>query len=181
MHRSCVGLLLLSAIALSAFTFTGPANAECTDKSSIRECYEDNLRQVGNALGQFKKIEFELNAKIDALKSDNAKLQGQVAQLQQGLSEVHRKAEEVSNKLPTPKDYYPKEIPQEDTNKGGPRKTHADCGNDILVSAACTNHGGAQTAVGPVFKSYDGKLGAECALYDGETASEGQIICLHKK
>ena len=60
MHRSCVGLLLLSAIALSAFTFTGPANAECTDKSSIRECYEDNLRQVGNALGQFKKIEFEL-------------------------------------------------------------------------------------------------------------------------
>ena len=52
-------------------------------------------------------------------------------------------------------------------------------GNDILISAACTNSQGTQAAVGPKFFEKNGTRWASCDWYHtpGQTA-EGHLICM---
>jgi hypothetical protein len=179
MRRRCCGLLLPTFIAFSVFFFGGLAKAEveCLDKSSPRECYEAGLKQVGAALGEFKQIETRLNSTINALKADNTKLQGQVAQLQQEMVAIKNTLTVLNGKLPGPADYYLKEIPSHKQD------TEETCDNDdILVSAACTNANKAQAAVGPIFRIKNGKRSAFCARYGNiELNAEGQLICLKQK
>ena len=76
--------------------------------------------------------------------------------------------------LPGASDFYVKAIPSI------VQYSEAACeGTDILVSAACTNSHGAQTAVGPKFFDRNGARWASCERYAaaGQTA-EGQIICM---
>ena len=63
-------------------------------------------------------------------------------------------------------DFYLKDI------VGDPQDTRwQGCdGNDVLISAACTNSKQAQTSVGPTFRLQDGKREARCQRYSTGTS-----------
>jgi chaperonin cofactor prefoldin len=46
----------------------------CSSMSTPLQCYEAGLSQVGAALGELRKIEADLNQKLEALKAENAQL-----------------------------------------------------------------------------------------------------------
>jgi hypothetical protein len=80
----------------------------------------------------------------------------------------------VKPMLPNESDFYIKKMES--------RTQHAEekCdGSDILISAACTNHFGAQAAVGPQFFQREGQRWAACDRYGGTVwEAEGQLICM---
>jgi hypothetical protein len=86
---------------------------------------------------------------------------------------LEQKLQDIQKKLPSPADFYVKPIPPTT------QYSEMNCGDDILISAACTNHLGAQTAVGPKFFDRDGKRWASCERYGGIVwEAEGQLICM---
>jgi hypothetical protein len=85
---------------------------------------------------------------------------------------------ELRTLLPNSNDFYVQPIPSARQIAKG-----SCAGNDILVSAACTNDGGAQAAVGPTInKNADGTYNVVCQSYNpAGRMAEGQMICLKKR
>lgn len=83
----------------------------------------------------------------------------------------------LRNLLPNSKDFYVLPIAQKR------QEASASCGADILISAACTNDGGAQAAVGPVISANpDGTHTVKCLSYNPAGRNvEGNLICLKKR
>jgi hypothetical protein len=116
------------------------------------------------------------NQTIEESRAD--KLEKQIKQIDDQLAKLKAdnagELKNIKSLLPGPADFYVKPIPSI------VQESQQFCdGDDILISAACTNSLGAQAAVGPKFFEKDGKLWASCERYNtpGQTA-EGQLICM---
>lgn len=97
-----------------------------------------------------------------------------LVRLQQRIDQA---AAEMRSLLPNPNDFYVKPIPQQRQKAEGPCD-----GGDVMISAFCTNDGGAQAAVGPKIFDKGGIRFASCESYNpaGRNA-EGQLICMRKR
>jgi hypothetical protein len=77
-------MLLLTYAGLLATP--SKAQAQCTNTSSPRECYEAGLTQVGAALGQFRAMQ----AEVQSLKEENARLRGAIGELQKTVADTQK-------------------------------------------------------------------------------------------
>jgi hypothetical protein len=128
------------------------------------------VSQTSNAAAQQQQCTSVLQCAQQAVDAA-ARADAAVKALEQKLEDARK---DLLSTLPGPADFYVKRIP--------PIVQYAEMscdGTDILISAACTNASGAQTAVGPKFFDKNGTRWASCERYGppGLTA-EGQLICM---
>ena len=128
MRKSSSGFI--SSITLCvAITVASSSNAQsvCTDKSSMRECYEANLAQIGSALAEFRKIKTDLDQQIKAnfdklqntdaalkttdtaLKNADTNLQRQITRMQQDITALQqlKRATYFSEPYTTMRTFHP--------------------------------------------------------------------------
>jgi|GEM_PF-6478586 len=159
-------LIVSSALLLS----TTAAWADCS-QADLPAC----IRQLQAAASDINRLQ----QTTAGLATENAALKKQLATDERTLGsqydELERFEQKMRQSIPRAEDFYVKDIPSQIQHS-----SVACNGDDVMISAACTNHHGAQTAVGPQFASdQQGHRIAICQRYGNEVwEAEGQVVCM---
>jgi hypothetical protein len=148
--------LLLSEIKKSSETVASQADQITKSKIQVDEFLTKNFDGIAQTLLQDDKFRNSL-VKVD----------------QQQFGNLESKLAALSATIPSAADFALVHAPS------SPQHVEFGCpAGTVLISAACTNDRGAQTAVGPTFLS-NGQ--AQCQRYATATLAEGTAICMKLK
>jgi hypothetical protein len=134
--------------------------------------------EQNSILSDLDRMRIDLETTKDKMKDDFERARGRMeAELRKLRQRIDDGLAEIKEGIPKPSDFYLKVIPSKRQQVSG------SCdGNDILISASCTNDHQAQAAVGPIFHDLGGgKRSISCFSYNpAGRFVEGQLICMRR-